>query len=81
MMTRTTLAIDDDLLNELKVRALREHRTVQAVTNTLLRSALRASDVREGHYLLKPITGSGKLRKNVSLDDRAALFDLMDSSD
>jgi Arc/MetJ family transcription regulator len=80
MMPRTTLAIDDDLLDELKARALKERRTVQAVTNTLLRSALRASDHGKG-YRLEPVAGVGKLRKNVRLEDRAALFDLMDSSD
>ncbi len=80
MMARTTLAIDDDVLDELKLRAVKERRTVQAVTNTLLRSALRSTE-RQAAYRLEPITSNGRLRKNVSLDDRAALFDLMDSSD
>jgi len=39
-MTRTTLAIDDDLLKRIKEKAVREGRTLQGVANDLLRQAL-----------------------------------------
>ena len=39
-MTRTTIALDDDLLRRLKRLAAREERTLQDVVNELLRKAL-----------------------------------------
>lgn len=74
-MARTTLAIDDVLLRELKTRAAREGRTVQQVANELLRRGMRAAPPR---FKLS-LRGSGaKLKPGVDLADRDRLFDLMD---
>jgi plasmid stability protein len=43
-MARTTLTIDDQLLRELKRKAAEQGRTLQAVTNDLLRSSLRSAE-------------------------------------
>ena len=39
-VTRTTLAIDDEILKKMKEKAAREERTLQDVANELLRHAL-----------------------------------------
>ena len=41
-MTRTTLAFEDDLFQEMRERAHREGRSLTAVANELLRRALRS---------------------------------------
>jgi len=41
-VTRTTLAFEDDLFQEMRERAHREGRSLTALANALLRKALRA---------------------------------------
>ncbi len=72
---RTTLAIDDDILRMLKRRALDEGRTVQDVTNDLLRAALSARPSRS--YKLELAGWKAELRPGVDLTDRDKLLDLM----
>ncbi len=76
-MARTTLAIDDDLLNRLKQRAHAQGKTLQAVANELLRQALvkpkRAKRVKLQLRGWKAIEQPG-----VDLFDRDKLFDVMD---
>jgi hypothetical protein len=75
-MARTTLAIDDALLRELRTRAAKEGRTLQDVVNESLRRGLRAPARRT--YALKLHTTSGGVRPGVDLCDRDRLFDLLD---
>jgi len=75
-MKRTTLTIDNQLLLELKKKAAEEGRTLQAVTNDLLRRALRVSP-REPYQLRLRGWKAVEL-PGVDLLDRDALFDLMD---
>lgn len=75
-MARTTLRIDDQLLRELKRRAAEEGRTLQAVTNDLLRSSLRAVPLEP--YQLRLRGWKAAEMPGVDLLDRDALFDLMD---
>lgn len=76
-MKRTTLAIDDDLLKQLKERAAREGRTLQAVANDLLRQALAQQWPKSQPTLVlrgwKTVEQPG-----VYLLERDKLFDLMD---
>ena len=76
-MSRTTLAIDDDLLRRLKEKAATEGRTLQAVTNELLRQALTAGP-KKGDYRLE--FGGWKATEQLGVDllDRDSLFDLME---
>jgi len=76
-MKRTTLAIDDDLLKQLKEKAAREGRTLQAVANDLLRQALGERRPRSKQRLV--LRGRKTVEQpGVDLLDRDKLFDLMD---
>jgi hypothetical protein len=71
---RTTLDIDDDLLQAAKERARREHKTAGQVVSELLRQALTApstpSRVLEPTpvYGFQPFTPSGRLVTNEQID-------------
>ena len=76
-MTRTTLAIDDDLLKRIKEKAAREGRTLQETANDLLKQALTPQRSRTRIKLT--LRGwKAKTRVGVDLLDRDKLFDLMD---
>ena len=76
-MKRTTLALDEDLLRELKARAAQQGRTLQAVANELLRQAVaRPESTRPYHLELSGWTA--RTQPGVDLLDRDKLFDLMD---
>lgn len=75
-MARTTLTLDDDLLRRLRRKAAEEGCAMKDLIDRLLRSAL-AAPARTG-YKLKWRTERGRLQPGVNLDDRDALFDLMD---
>lgn len=74
---RTTLAIDDDLLKRIKEKATREGRTLQDVSNELLRQALAQQKV--GRHVKLSLRGwKAEQCPGVDLLDRDKLFDLMD---
>ena len=75
-MKRTTLTIDDQLLRALKKKSAEEGRTLQAVTNDLLRRAL-GTKAREP-YALRLQGWKATELPGVDILDRDALFDLMD---
>lgn len=75
-MKRTTLTIDDQLLRALKRKAAEEGRTLQAVTNDLLRRAMAANSRQTYELRLKGWKASEL--PGVDLLDRDALFDLLD---
>lgn len=76
-MARTTLAIDDDLLKQLKERAAREGRALQDVANDLLKQALVQQKPKK---TMKLVLRGWKARERPGVDllDRDKLFDLMD---
>jgi hypothetical protein len=71
---RTTLDIDDDVLQAAKERARREHKTAGQIVSELLRQALTAmptpSAVRESHavYGLRPFPNRGSIITNDLID-------------
>jgi len=75
-MRRTTLTLDDELFRELKKRASQEGRTLQAVTNDLLRRSLAPRPTKPYRFRLRGWKASEQ--PGVNLMDRDALFDLMD---
>lgn len=75
-MPRTTLMIADDLLRQLKQKAVEEGRTLQEVTNDLLRHALRLP--KRSPYKLRWQGWDADIQPGVDLLDRDKLFDLMD---
>ena len=77
---RTTLNIDDDLLNRARERAAKTHRTLTAVLEDALRQALIGAD-REGprqRVSLKVSDQEAGLCPGVDLDSSSALLDLME---
>ena len=75
-MARTTISLDNDLHRGLRRRATQEGCTFRDLVNRLLRAALAAP--ARGPYRLRWRTERGKIQPGVDLDDRDALFDLMD---
>ena len=77
MCMRTTIDIGDELLRQAKRRAADEGTPLRAVVEAALRSYLGARP-RPSGYRLRWRTESGRVMPGVRLDDRDALFDLMD---
>lgn len=76
-MGRTTLRIDDDLLRRLREKAARDGRSLQDVTNELLRYGLMRQNDPPAFDL--DLEGwEAEAQPGVDLLDRDALFDLME---
>jgi Arc/MetJ family transcription regulator len=74
---RTTIDISDELFREAKKRAADEGTPLRAVVEAALRAFL-ARRPRRDDYRLSWRTEQGRIQPGVRLDDRDALFDLMD---
>jgi Arc/MetJ family transcription regulator len=74
---RTTIEISDELFREVKKRAADERTALRQVVENALRAYLGKQPRREA-YQLRWHTEQGRLLPGVRLDDRDALFDLMD---
>jgi Arc/MetJ family transcription regulator len=74
---RTTIDIHDELLRLAKRRAADEGTTLRAVVEAALRThlGLRTSASR---YRLRWKKPRGRLRPGFPIDDRAAMYDLLD---
>lgn len=75
-MGRTTLELSDDVLREAKKRAAAEGKTLRDIVEMALRSHLSGKKGRP--YKFQWRTEKGRLRPGVRIDDRDALFDLME---
>lgn len=78
---RTTLSIEDGLLEEAKIRARQRKTTVGAIVNEALRlGLLRANEkTTAGSPPLKTFRGNG-LQAGVDLHNSAGLLELMEKS-
>jgi Arc/MetJ family transcription regulator len=74
---RTTIEISDDLFRRAKTRAADEGTTLREVVELALRAYLSRQMKRSG-YELQWRSERGRILPGVNLDDRDALFDLMD---
>jgi hypothetical protein len=74
---RTTIDISDELFREAKKRAADEGTPLRAVVEAALRTFLSRRPHRDG-YRLSWRTEHGRIQPGVRLDDRDALFDLID---
>jgi hypothetical protein len=74
---RTTLEISDELFRRAKRRAVNEGATFREVVETALALYLSKGS-RKTPYRLRWHTESGRVLPGVRLDDRDALFDLME---
>jgi hypothetical protein len=77
MCMRTTIDVPDPLHRELRLRAVAEGTTLREIVEKALRSYLAPVPGGTG-YALHWRTERGRLQPGVSLEDRDALFDLMD---
>ena len=74
---RTTIDLNDELLEKAKQEAARERTTLRAVIERALRRHLaRRTSTRAYHLQWRP--ERGRLQPGVRLNDRDALFDLME---
>lgn len=78
---RTTISIDDRLLDQLKVRAAREHTTVSA----LIEEDVRLGELRRNQHVTPargrfrlPTFDLGEPRPGVDINDNAALLRFME---
>ncbi|SFT53546.1 hypothetical protein SAMN04487904_103176 [Actinopolyspora lacussalsi subsp. righensis] len=82
--TRTTITIDEQLLGELKSRALEQQTTVSALIEQDLRFAelqyARMSSDTGSEFTL-PTYDLGGVRPGVDLNDNAALLEMMENQD
>jgi hypothetical protein len=74
---RTTLDLSDDLLRRAKKRAADEGAALRQVVESALQLYL-LNKTPNGAYRLRWRAESGRLLPGVRLDDRDALFDLME---
>ncbi len=77
LCVRTTLEIPDELFRRAKKRAADEDAPFRHVVETALRLYL-AGRTRRANYKLRWRTEQGRLLPGVRLDDRDALFELME---
>lgn len=77
---RTTIRLEDALLRRAKAAAAVRGQSLNQLIEDAVRAALapRAASARVAEPPL-PTYGGGGLRSGVSLDDSAALLDLMDA--
>jgi hypothetical protein len=74
---RTTIEIGDELFRQLKRKAADEGVTIRQVVESALRVYLGKQTKRKG-YELQWKTERGRILPGVRLEDRDALFDVMD---
>lgn len=75
---RTTITIDDALLDQVRRRAAELGRTVsQVIEDGVRESLLRREESPATEFRVRPFHG-GRVRAGVDVDDNAALLDAMD---
>jgi hypothetical protein len=75
---RTTLDLDDKLMQAVKQRALDTGRTIAAVIEEAMRDALLREQQPVPPYRLQWPTIRGRLLPGIDLTDRDALYDCME---
>jgi len=77
---RTTIRLDDQLLEKAKQYALAHGTTFTAIVEDALREKLmnRPLTKKHSHIKLKTVKGKG-VNAGIDLDDSASLLDVMDS--
>jgi len=79
---RTTVTIDDHLLEQAKLLAVRQGRPIGSVLEDALRVLLaRIEEGKERKVELPVFRGGRGLRPGVDLEDKEALYDLLDLPD
>jgi plasmid stability protein len=76
-MKRTTIVLDDDVMESLKIRSVQEGTSMKEMVNRHLRDVLSGKKKRS-NYKFQWKTYKGKLQPGVSLEDRDTLFEIME---
>ncbi len=74
---RTTIELNDEVFRAAKRRAAEERQTFREVVEAALRAYLGKARTRSG-YRLRWRPEKGRVQPGVHLDDRDALWDLME---
>lgn len=74
---RTTIELNNELLRAAKRRAVEEQRTLREIVEAALRTYLGRS-TSHGGYRLQWRPERGRLQPGVRLEDRDALWDVME---
>ena len=74
---RTTLDINDELLREVRKRAADENATLREIVDRALRQYFSETPPKKFKLQWKPHR-AGRMQPGVVLEDRNALFDLME---
>jgi metal-responsive CopG/Arc/MetJ family transcriptional regulator len=78
---RTTIRIDDQLLQETKKLAAKTGKTLTAVIEDALRETLaRQKEGQQREFVELPVVEGIGVQVGVDLDDSAALLELMESA-
>jgi hypothetical protein len=77
---RTTLTIDDDLLQEAKERAARAGVSVSQLVEEAIRYAFAHKVAQKGYVSTSLPTADGQPRPGIDLDNNAALLDVMEQA-
>lgn len=76
---RTTIDINDQLLQQAKLRAANTNRTLTSIVEDALRRFLqKAPAARQKSKRPMPVDGSGGVLPGVDLDNTSSLLDRMD---
>ena len=75
---RTTIELNDEILRQAKRRAADERVPLRQVIEAALRAHLAGRFSDKANYSLRWRPETGRFRSGVRLDDRDALFDLME---
>jgi len=75
-MKRTTIAFEDGLLRQLKMRAAEEGRSLQDLVGDLLKHSL--AEPQKKPYRLRLACWDAREQPGVDILDRNKLYDLMD---
>ena len=75
---RTTLNLDDDLIQAVKRKAAETGRTMTEVIEGCLRESLQRQPASGPAYRLRMVTVKGRRRPGVDLTDRDALYEAME---
>ena len=79
---RTTLDLDDELLKQVRQMAARTNRTMTAIVEDALRTALTRRPATKRRKVNLPVSKErGGLRPGVDLTNTAALLDILDGYD
>ncbi len=76
---RTTIRVNDELLEKAKIRAAETGRTLTAVIEDALRKEIEKADIKiEPREVRIPTAGSGGVLPGIDLDDTSSLLDRME---